>query len=169
MHSYTLLEQALHVARFVAVEVRMLNNSRKFVLVFQLWATISTCVRAQMLQLLEPPYAISAGVRTEDSIPFSCATINGFGLEEWALYRNGVRQNTTDACIFPGKISDNGVLTITISSACDGVYSCGAEYNNTDDKAGLVLSDALPVYGEWVCVCYSVISVTKKAKLERFV
>ena len=127
---------------------------------------ISTCVRAQLQGLIEPPYSISAGVRTEDSIPFSCATINGFDLVEWALYRNGVRQNTTDACIFPGKVSNNGVLTITSSSACDGVYSCGAEYTNTDNKIGLVLSDPLPVYGEWVCICHSVISVTEKAKLE---
>ena len=158
------LHSSMHIAQLVAIEARMLTNSRMLVLAFQLWAITSTCVRAQLQQLLEPPYKISVGARTENSIPFSCTTLSSFPVDEWALYRNGVRQNTTDPCISPGKFSDDGVLTI--SSTCDGIFSCGAEYTNTDDQTGLVLSNALPVYGECLSLCLSFSDfITERAKL----
>ena len=148
----TLIEQALHAAQFVAIEVRMLTIFRQLALAFQLWTITSTCVHAQLPELyLQPPYVISVGVRTGDSIPFSCATLSSFPLEEWALYRNGVRQNTTDPCTSAGKVSADGVLTI--SSECDGFYSCGAEYTNTENQTGPVFSNALRVYGECLSLC----------------
>ena len=131
--------------------VRMLTDSRQLVLVFQLWAIISACVRAQIQQLLEPPYVISVGVRTENHIPFFCTSMTGFPVKKWALYRNGVRQSTTDPCTSSGKVSDDGVLTI--SPECDGFYSCGVNYTNNENKTGLVFSNSLPVYGEYLSLC----------------
>ena len=150
------LHSSLHIAQSVAVEVKMLTNSSVLVLALQLWAITSTCVRAQSKQLLEPPYNISV-VRAErkDRVLFSCTTLNSSLVEEWVLYRNGVRQNTTDPCVTPRKLSDDGVV-LTISSACDGIFSCGAKYTNMEAQTGLVFSNALRVYGECLGLCFAI-------------
>ena len=135
----------------------MLANFISLALAFQLWVITSTCVRAQSNQLSNmPPYRLelidNSGM--ENNIRFTCVAANNFPVEDWVLYRNGVRENTTDPCTSPGKDAGN---FLTISSQCDGHYSCGAEYmNNTE----LVLSEPLTVYGTYTYVfgvfCYLV-------------
>ena len=126
----------------------MLTTSRYLLLAFQLWAITSTRVRAQVEQLdkLEPPYQLSviANDRDGDRVPFVCRTADNFAVEDWVLYRNGIRENTTDPCISPGRDSNDA---ITITAGCDGLYSCGAKYTNGRNNTGLVLSKPLAVYG----------------------
>ena len=132
----------------------MLTNSRYLVLAFQLWAI---CVRAQVNQIQqEPPYILLRSVignsEIDNNILFTCTTVSSFSLTEWVLYRNGVSENTTDSCTSPGNYS-SGVLTI--SSECDGLYSCGAKYTNGLNEAGLVLSAPLAVYGKCLGLPFS--------------
>ena len=127
----------------------MLPNCRYLVLAFQLWAMTSTCVCAQLGNgLLEPPYSlrIIGNSGMDNNIGFACLAANGFSVNDWILYRNGVPENTTDPCTSPGKDA-NGFLTI--SSMCDGHYSCGAQYTNAFGNTEFVLSGPLTVYGTY--------------------
>ena len=130
----------------------MLPNSIYLVLAFQLWAMTSTCVRAQLDNLLQPPYTLNiiGNSGMDNNIDFACLAAGGFPLIDWVLYRNGVRENTTDPCTSPGKYA-NGFFTI--SSMCDGHYSCGADYTNLFGETQFVLSGPLTVYGTCLDLC----------------
>ena len=126
----------------------MLSSSQYLVLAFQLWALSPRCMRAQIdeleVSMLQPPYELivtPGHSATINNITFSCTTTEGFTLGDWALYRNSIPENTTDPCIAPWQ---DAFGYYRITSACDGLYSCGANYNTT----GLVLSEPIAVYGE---------------------
>ena len=135
------LELLLHITA-MSLE-RILAASGNLFLVLQIW--VINCVRAQ----LEPP-KISVSSRTENTIRFMCTTFTSFPIDEWVLYRNSVLENTTDPCISAGNFSN---VPLTITSECDGLYSCGVEYTDSQGSTGFVLSEPLAIYGKFMCKC----------------
>ena len=93
---------------------------------------------------LSPPW-ISLS-RTENTITFRCTTFQFFPLVyKWVLYRNSVRERTTDACTSGENLTNS---TLSISSQCDGLYSCAVNYTDPHGSTGFVLSQPITVYGK---------------------
>ena len=129
----------------------MVSIYTNLVLALQLWTISSIYVQAQLSSIPEPPYHLSVMPGNFSILTFTCRAGNGFDVGHWVLYRNGVPENTTDPCISAGNYFHS---VLTISSECDGLYSCGVGYNDSIGNFGLVLSVPIAVYGKFLCAWF---------------
>ena len=79
-----------------------------------------------------------------NTLTLQCKDESGNPVPNAVFYRNGVL-NTSDECFDSSVSIATNKLRFTISPECEGYYMCGARNGN-----GVVLSEPIPIYGEFV-------------------